>query len=795
MNAKQPDPHPSPAEIVSSYQRAALLYRDVLGDSKVTRNTTVVPHWIENGNYFWYRRETKTGVQFCLVEVTTASKQAAFDHQALAAALAEDLEQEVDADNLPITNVRITLSPLKITFTAFDKRYRFDGDTSQIEAINREVDSDFPSKLLSPDGQYLAFSRDYNLWIQDLQTGEERALTTDGEQYYAYARSPQSWGSQIAARVLQARWSPDSKRLFTYQIDNRQVKPLPFIEHVPQDGSVRPRASEVRCALPGDQHIEEQHLVAIEVATSVVQRANYRPVPINRFVWGLFMDNQGWWGKDSRNAYFVELERGSRVARVVEFDTHTGSTRVLFKETAKTFLNLHTANDTCAALTPVPETDELIWFSERSGWAHLYLYDLKTGDCKHPITQGDWLVRDILHFDAEKREFWFQSAGRVSNRDPYYLDICRVNIDTGDIITVASSDDEYKVFSSLSEQGTIPSMFAAFYCNPENRLDNMTGISPCSRYLITTRSRADTIPVSLLLDRNGEVVMEVETADISGLPNGWQWPEPVKLLAADGKTDIYGVVFRPSDFSPDKCYPVIDSSFCVSCGHLPMASKGSFSNGSHYLAAAALAELGFIVVSIDGRGTACREKSFIDAGYGWLPSGNLAEDRIGGIQQLAQRYPYMDLNRVGIIGQAGSIGAIYGLVEHPEFYQVGVSHGAQDTRLMCSTHGELCEGLNPLNDKHPYAEQQVDKLRGKLLLVNNQLDKKTTPATLWRLVDALAKANKDFDLLMLPSNDGGSGHHGSKYYVPRRTWDYFIKHLQGVEPPREFDLSIEVENP
>ena len=757
------------------YQRAQVLCQDM---NEIALNTTLVPHWIDETEFFWYRRATKSGTRFRLVDSTAATNYDAFDHQAFSDALAKASGKEVDYENLPITKVAITLTPKQVSFSAFDSYYIFKSEESLCEKICLKSLPD--EWVVSPDGKKAAFIRDYNLWVRYLDTDQEQALTRDGEQYYSYASIPSIWGFSVGLN-MEALWSPNSKRLLTVQVDNRQVKSTPVVHHVPQDGSLRPFNTEYRSAYPGDECVEENRLLAIDIETGMVQEANYRRIPTNRSGYGFFTDNLGWWGNDSRHAYFVDTERGEQVARVVEFDTQSGATRLLFKETSATYINLSPSEATVAALLPLPESNELIWYSERSGWAHLYLYSLETGELKNPITQGGWVVREVLHFDAEQRELFFQAGGRVADRDPYYLDICRVHVDTGEITTLASSDHEYTVLAPRCMT------FQIFKRSDPDLFVNTTGISPSTRYLVATRSRVDQVPVSLLLDRKGKIILELETADVSGLPEGWQWPEPVKLMAVDDKTDIYGVVLRPSDFSPDKQYPVIDCS--ASSAEFACVPKGSFTNavfgGEKYFQAAAIAELGFIVVIIDGRGTAYRDRDFIDYSYGRVPSSNHPPDRIAGIKQLAVQYPYMDISRVGIMGFTGTLGAVYGLLEYPEFYKVGVAHAPQDTRLMATVWGEQYEGIAPTTAGGKQAEQLVENLQGKLLLMHGLLDSMCPPAGTFRLVEAFQKANKDFDMLILPNE----GLHVASGYAFRRTWDYFVTHLQGIEPPKEFKLT------
>jgi len=767
----------------AAYQRAARFRQATSDINNVARNTTLLPHWIGDTQTFWYRRYTSAGVEFRLVNSETRSNELAFDHSALAEALTAVAGQKCSADNLPIFQVEIVPSPHKIYFNAFNQHYCFDAGTNQCQVIAPPLDVHSRDRLLSPDGKKVAFARNYNLWVQDVESGRETALTEDGEQYYAYAASPILWGFPLN-NDLQARWSPDSLTLFTVQTDNRKVIRTPVIDYVPKGGSVRPTVAEYPCGYPGDEHVEEQRILAINVETGRQQNAHYRPIPANRSAYGLFTDNLGWWSTNNQFAYFVDMERGDQLAHVVEFDTYTGATRILFDETSKTYLNLSPSEITTATALPLPNSHELIWFSERDDWAHLYLYDLTTGNLKNQITSGNWMVRELLHFDAKRRELFIQTGGRVVGRDPYLLDICRVNIDTGEITPLTSSDHEYTVIGSLGMRNTI-SLFSE-YSTPD-RFSSVSGVAPDSSCIVVTRSRADQAPISQLLDRDGAVIMVLDEAELVGLPDNWQWPEPIKLLAADGETDIYGVIFRPSNFAPDKQYPVIDCSSCDA--ELAAVPKGSFTNatmgGLWYLDAAAMAELGFIVVAIDGRGTGQRNRSFVDTSYGWVPSANDAQDRIAGINQMAERYPYIDTDRVGIVGFNGNVSAVYSLLQHPEFYKVGVSHALQDTRLMTTAWGEMYEGTEQ-SKRHPYAEDLVANLKGKLLLMHGLLDRMDHPSATFRLVDALQNANKDFDMLILP-NEGVNTHIGSDYAF-RRTWDFFVKHLQQVEPPKEFKI-------
>ena len=784
--------------LLAGYERAKTLYEGVFDLDKLVLNTTLVPYWLGD-DYFWYRRKTWQGSEFRLVDAKTSTNKAAFDHQALATALADLVGQPVKADNLPVTKVTIKLLPLTIQFEAFDKHYSFDAETQVCNAINSAVseeedtnddDSPFlatdmyemPSKplsgdqLISPDGKKGVFVQDYNLWLEDLESGEVHALTHDGEALFPYATTPVAMGYAPNAEI-QALWSPDSKQLLTIQTDNRQVKTTPVVHHVPTDGSLRPTVASYHHAHTGDEHQEEYRLVSIAVDSGKVQAANYRKLPIGpNNAHGPFVGRkQAWWHTDSRLAYFVDMEKGTQAVRVIEFDTDTGTTKCLFEESSETYIKL-----TCYGLPvgmdllPLPENQELVWYSERSGWAHLYLYDLKTGALKHAITEGKWVVRNILHFDAKQRELWIQTAGRTADRDPYYQDICRVNIDTGELTTVVTGDEEYWVLAP----GTIAHYMARYY-DPDQFID-ANALSPNAQYLIATRSRAGHAPVSLLMDRDGKILLELEMADTTALPDSWNWPEPVKILAADGETAIYGAIFKPADFSPDKHYPIID--FSPGSPDINCAPKGAFRNnpdgGFFYPMMAAIAELGFIVVTIDGRGSPCRDRAFSHANHGRMDASNYTEDRIAGIQQLAAQYPYMDLSRVGILA-IGSSGRE--LLQYPEFYKVGVCQNVFDVRFTGASFAGYREGQTFIQDHFKPTEQLAKNLQGKLLLIQNLSDRPVVPAASLRIVDALKQANKDFDLLLFPN-------YIPERYVFRRTLDYFVTHLQGIEPPKEFSF-------
>ena len=769
---------PNKDEVEASYKRARSLIQGYATESLV-QNDTIYPTWIEGTDSFWYQRALKIGKEYRLVDARSFTNTIAFDHGALARALSLVSKIEVSQFELPISHIEITMSPLIICFCAFEKRWQFEAKNMncfEIESANISI-----KETLSPDGAFVAFTRDHNLWVRSRLSGEERALTQDGEIDFAYGADSCAWG-MLHPIEQSAIWSPDSKRLLFVRRDKRQVKTLPLVNHIPHDGSIRPTLEQIKVAYPGDQHIETYQPLMVDLVSGRISMANYPAMYSSSSEYLGFLNKIIWWAPDSRRAYFIDLRHGDQVLRFIEFDTDTSATRVLFEEISDTYINILPDISGCHLHRMLSGSNELIWWSERSGWGHLYLYDLNTGDLKHAITQGNWRVRDVLHVDEVRREVWVQTSARVAHRDPYYRDICRINIDSGKLVTLFSSNNE----AVVHYQGSWPvngrqakGLACAVTC----------GVSPSANYFVATKSRADKVPVTLLMDRDGKQLLELEVANISLLPEGWVWPEPVKLLASDGNTDIYGLIFRPSDFSNKRSYPVLN--YIVSSPCLSVVPKGSFHNSRgyidrHYFYGSALAELGFIVVFIDGCGTPLRSKTFQDKSYGWIPDSANQDDHIGGLQQLAARYPYMDLDRVGVFTN-GYCSALQGFLERQDFYKVCVTLSLLDTRLVGRTvEGDKYEGCDPPDHSMRYPEHLAANLKGKLLLMHamsSVLSASYPPAAVFRVVDALQKANKNFDMLIVPN-----GEFMYTSYMMRRAWDYLVKHLQDVEAPETFEL-------
>lgn len=776
--SEQPQRSTDKLDIETRYRRAEALKLAAHNNQPLAFNTTVHPHWIDDSDCFWYRRDSKQANQYRLVNAATGSNDIAFDHEALGRALSLSATETVAATQLPISHVKIMLSPREVRFSAFGKKWIYHDENRTCQAIKSYPDN----WALSPDGTKAAFFRNCNLWVHDLVEDKEKQLTHDGERHYVYAGTPSIYGRQEPL-TLEALWSPDSRRLYTLVTDARKVKVgTPLVRHVPPvEVGLRPDIIDPdrRAAWMGDDHRELYYFLSIDVNSGERVDAKYSGCELIYPPYsGFFTSSRGWWGPDNRRAYFVDLSNGGRTVKLVEFDTHTGATRVLIEESSDTRINLFQPCHNGCVFKPLPGGKDIAWFSERSGWGKLYLYDLETGALKNPITptesatagvHQEWVVRNILYCDMERRELLIQTVGRTPGRNPYLSDICWVNIDTSKLTPVIATEHDYLV------------------CDPVNWFTNNlpSGVSPTGRYLVTTRSRVDQAPVSLLLNRQGDIVLELETADISNLPEGWQWPEPFTFTAADGQTDLYGIVYRPPNFSEQESYPVLDFSSNGDFMHM-----GSFSNTWDYYDPAVYAELGFIVVIMRSRGTNLRSKAFLDEKDSPLYHSSHQDDCIAGIKQLAKKYPYMDTERVGLGGYSSSASTLTGMLRYPDFYTVGVSiNSFVDARLSPIDFSEMaCGGQMDSAAMQPYfnLEDSAKNLQGKLYLIHGMLDNCIPVSATFRIIDALQRANKNFDLLLLPN----LGHHSSRY-VLRRTWDYYVMHLQGVEPPKDLDLSTQ----
>ncbi len=728
----------------ADYKRAEKFLRPNV--EKRIYHTLVMPNWIEKTARFWYKADTRQGKRFITVDMRKRRQKPAFDHQRLAKELSRLLKKEYKPGQLPFDTFEFTGGGKAITFNVKKQTIKYHFKTHRCETFEKKK-KDPDTVALSPDGKWEAFVKEYNLYVRAVASGKETQLTNDGVKDYPYALEWDWYGlinetdpsKTKQSKAIQVEWSPDSARLATYRADYRKARKMYLYQSLPESG-YRAQVWSYYRPLPGETGGVTFRYYIFDITTG-------KKVEVDT---GALHSTENWdfphWFKDGRRLHMFHYHRGYKKISLEEIDAETGKTRTVLEESAKTYI------DTDKRFIHVlGEGRELVWGSERDGWSHLYLYDWKTGQLKHQITRGEFVVRELLHVDEKKRRAYFTAGGREKGRDPYLPHLYRINLD-GSGLTLLSPENAFH------------------WCR----------VSPDKKYLVDSYSRVDLPTVTVLRRlKDGKVLMRLPAADIENLTaDGWSYPEAFTVKARDGKTDLYGVMFRPSNFDPNKKYPVIDGTYS---GPQAVRAPKTFRRGC-LNADQAIAELGFVVVTVDGLGTANRSKAFHDFSYKNL--GDIGgPDHIAAIKQLAQRYPYLDISRVGIYGHsAGGYDAAHALLVHPDFYKVGVaSAGNHDHQMAKAWWPEHYQGY-PV-EKH-YVEQSnltlAKNLKGKLLLVHGDMDNNVNPASSLRLAAELVKADKDFDLLLIPNR--GHSLYDHPYFI-RKRWDYFVRHLLEVEPP------------
>jgi dipeptidyl-peptidase 4 len=726
-------------------------------------NNRVNPNWIGNSSHFWYLKRADTGKEFMQVDVEARTCQPVFDSIRLSRALSEASGQNIDPQNLPFD--KITLAEGKVGFDLGGKSWHCDLKNYQCEEV-KNLSLARHGEIVSPDGNWTAFVRDFNLFVRSIETGKELALTSDGALDYSYATSPDTNLFNISHKLQGhvpdpvATWSPDSKKLFTHRVDQRGVKQVHLVQSVPQDGGARHTLHSLRVGYPGDEVITTTtfHIFDVEKHT----RTDIQYPPQFTYHFSNLELNLLWWGVESDYVYFIGIERGFCTQRLCEANANSGVVRIIIEESGETQIESTPDTGDIPNVRVLNERSEAIWFSERDGWGHLYLYDAQNGVLKNQITHGNWMVREIMYLNDARRMVWFMGGGKEPGRDPYYRHLYSINLDGS----------------------------ALHLLTPENAEHEIT-FSPDGKYFVDNFSRADSAPQSVLRSADGELILALGEADFSPLlKEGWQPPEPFSAKARDGVTDIYGLIFRPSHFDSVQSYPVIDAIYPgPQVIRTPKAFPGLNYSMMRYWPLQSMAELGFIVVTIDGLGTPYRSKAYHDLSYRNLEDAGGLEDHITAIKQLAKRYSYMDMERVGIFGHSGGgYATVRALLCHPDFYKVGVSSaGVHDLRGYLAGWGEKYQGLLEGDSYVPaFNTLMADRLQGKLLLMHGEMDDNVNISQTYMLVDALIKANKDFDLMILPNVN----HNMLSTYYNRKLWDYFYTHLLGKTPPKEYPFQV-----
>ncbi|MEQ1605484.1 MAG: DPP IV N-terminal domain-containing protein [Pyrinomonadaceae bacterium] len=602
----------------------------------------------------------------------------------------------------------------------------------------------------SPDGKKSVFIKEWNLWVKDIPTGKETQLTTDGVKDFGYATDNAGWKHSDRAIVL---WSPDSKKVATFQQDQRHVSDMYLASTAVGAGKLE----AWKYPLPTDKEIIKIHRVIIDVDTAKMTRLKIGPDDRRGTLCddiacgGSFEDNE--WSPDVTKLAFVSSSRDHKSAKFRVADVATGDVREVFEEVVKT---QYESGQGAVNWRFLPATNEVLWYSERDDWGHLYIYDLTTGQVKSQVTKGDFVVTRLVKMDTKSRVLFFEANGREKGRDPYFTHFYRVDMDGKNLTLLTPEDGNHAVT-----------------------------LSPDGRYLVDNYSKPDVPPVATLRDMTGRLITTLETASVDRLKaTGWKAPTPVTVKSRDSKWDLYGLMFSPTNLDVSKKYPVINYIYPGPQGGGVGGRSFSASRGDHQ----ALAELGFVVVIIDGTCNPDRSKSFHDVCYGNM-ADNTLEDQISGIKQLAAKYPYMDTTRVGVWGHSGGgFATAAAMFRFPDFFKVGISEsGNHDNRNYEDDWGERYIGLLQGDNYKMQANQEYAKnLTGKLLLAHGGMDDNVPPFNTYLVVDALVKANKDFDLVIFPNARHGYG--ADSNYMMRRRWDYFVKNLLGVDPPKEYKI-------
>jgi dipeptidyl aminopeptidase/acylaminoacyl peptidase len=721
------------------------------------------PVWLGDGR-FWYRDHGPDGTTFTLVDPAKRVEAPAFDQAKLANALnaarasSGGKQEHLDPHHLPIAEFSLSNHDQTISLTVDGKHWNC--ELSGAGVCSAETRLDLPEghapMVLSPDGTKAAFIHDWNLWIRDIATGNETQFTTDGVEDFGYATDNAGWQHSDRAIVL---WSPDSKKIATFQQDQRKDGMMYLVPVTNR----HPKLEAWRYPLVGDKNVTMIERVVIDVDTRKVVRLKMPPDQHRSTICDDVSCSGGWedvqWSDDGRRLAFVSTSRDHRQEWLRVADAETGDVREVMTETAPQFFESGIDHVNWKYLWG---TDEVLWFSERDGWGQMYLYDGKTGRLKNQITHGEGNVAQVLNVNAAERILYFVGVGKEKGRDPYFRHYYSIRFDGKGLKLLTPENEDHEITAT-----------------------------PDGRYFVDVASTPTTPQTTVVRDASGNVALDVAKQDITKLTAaGWVPLTPITVKARDGKTDLYGFLFKPTNFDPQKKYAIVNNVY-------PGPQTGSC--GSRSFAAAhrdmqSLAELGFVVVCIDGMGTPWRSKAFHTYYYGNL-GDNTIPDQVAGMKELAARYPWIDINRAGIYGHSGGGNATASaMFNYPDFFKVGIAEsGNHDQRDYEDDWAEKWAGLEVVSpdgssNYDSQANQNLAKnLKGHLLLAHGTMDDNVPLNNTLVLVDALIKANKDFDLLLIPNAHHGYG--AATPYMTRRRWDYFVRYLAGEKPPMEYEMT------
>ncbi len=758
-----------------SYSRAEQLLN--WNTTRLVSGDQVSPQWMRDGNRFWYRNKTAVGAEFVLVDPAANGRRLLFDHGRLARAMTVASDTAFDGNALPFQTFTFANDgddERRIEFNAVRKRF-----TCDITAYQCTLGDTLPARgrfVRSPDKRLEAFVHQRNVWIRNAATKADSVqLTTDGAEFNGYGltepRPSQLQRPGPDTRAPNLAWSPDSKKLVVHRLDERYVAHHHYISYTTQ----RPRHFSQPYALPGDTAVPYPRVHILDVTSKANIEAKLPGRPNLLSLGGSVRDSV--WTNGSDAVYLSWLMRGSKAAYLAAVDAATGESRIIARDTGKTYVEIANPQDP-ASFYVTKDRAHAFWWSERDGWGHLYRFDGRGVPTMTPVngstmnltpqptaqlTSGDWQVGMISHVDEAAKQIYFTGRGRDGFL--YYPKLYRVNFD-GSGLTLLTPEDEHHVIS----------------------------FSPSGKYFVDSYSTVEKAPTTVLRSAaTGAVIRTLEKADVTRLAEiGWRPGQVFTTKARDGITDIYGVMYLPPNIDPTKKYPII--SHIYPGPQVGSVGSWSFKNGGE---PHALAELGFIVVQIDHLGTPLRSKAFHDNYYGFFGDNGLP-DHMAAIKQLAARHPFVDLDRVGIFGHSGGgFASTDAILRFPDFFHVAVSGaGNHDNRSYNIYWAEKYQGLmvrdtvrRTDNFANSANQLMAKSLKGRLMLMHGDMDDNVHPAMTVQVIDELIKGNRSFDMVWAPNRNHGL----NEPYFIRRRWDYFVEHLLGATPPDNYEIKQPLE--
>lgn len=718
---------------VDDYRRAYALKEKFSTDKVFYSN--VNPQWIEGTHQFWYVRNTPDGRLYVSVDADKKARKELFDSHRLAKALGAASGKEVKPEALALGHLSVSKGLDTLRFVLNNQRWMYASRKNQL--VNEgalplppkqkhwmEVDDEkTASPVPSPDGKWIAFIKNQNIYVKEVATGKEKQLSLDG-----------TLGNYYSAYI---RWSPDSKKVASCKIRPVEKRYVYYVESSPAD-QLQPKLHKQEYAKPGDElPFKVPCIYEVESGRSII--------PSTELFDRQYEVYGPEWNPDSRAVTFEYNQRGHQVYRVLELSAETGKVRPLVEETSDKYVNYtrHFRHD-------LKDGKQMIWMSERDNWNHLYMYNRITAQPDYQITKGEWYVREVLRVDEDNRQIYFSANGMEAGEDPYLIRYYRIGFDGKGLTCLTPEEGMHRAWFSGD-----------------------------MKYLVDVYSMVDKVPVAVLRSaRDGKVVMPLETADITLLEaEGWKAPEVFVAKGRDGKTDMWGLIARPTNFDPNKKYPVIEYIYQgPGDQYVPKTFRPYDWNMT------SLAELGFIVVMVDGMGTSFRSRAFENVCYKNLKDAGLP-DHIAWIKAAARKYPYMDVDRVGIYGcSAGGQESTNAVLFYPDFYKAAYSAcGCHDNRMDKIWWNELWLGY-PVGDQYKEGSnvENAHLLSRPLMLVVGELDDNVDPASTMQVVNALIKANKDFELVVIP----GAHHTMGEDFGEHKRYDFFVRHLMQVNPPK-----------